>query len=73
MGCGAGKSARGIFCSVPDVSARPALPETCPTIAKAWFWQAFQKSGKKHHSLEIPLENVLGTEKQHIAEKTHVW
>lgn len=53
-----------------------------PTTAKAWFWQALQKSGKKHYSLKIPLENVLGTVKKHIAEKnlmygtvesSHMW
>lgn len=27
-GCGEGKRARGIFHSVPNVSARPSLPET---------------------------------------------
>lgn len=69
MGCGRGKRARKIFCGVPDVSARPSLPETCPTTAKACFWQALRKSGKEQHSLEIPLENVLGTEKKHVAEK----
>lgn len=52
-----------------DVSARPALPETRPATAKTWFWLALQKSGMKQHSLEIPLENVLGTEKKHITEK----
>jgi len=46
-GCGEVKRARGAFCGVLNVSAMPALPETHPATAKAWFWQALQKSGKK--------------------------
>lgn len=68
-GSGEVKRARGISCGLPNASDGPDFPESYPSRAKTWFWQALQKSGKKQHSIEISLENVLGTEMKHIAEK----